>query len=57
MYIELQEKVLLVQHLLNEHIAEAGGVVVVVFTDYNTTPTKLFSFVLLVGLWQYLVRW
>jgi hypothetical protein len=32
-----------------------GGVVVVlwVFTDYNTTPTKLFCFVLLVGLWQY----
>ena len=22
------------------------------FTDYNTTPTKLFCFVLLVGLWQ-----
>ena len=32
------------------------GVVVVAwcgfFTDYNTTPTKLFCFVLLVGLWQ-----
>ena len=29
-----------------------GGGVVVFVTDYNTTPTKLFCFVMLVGLWQ-----